>query len=177
MRSDLRSKTNQQCLTVRIPGRPRYASPESPAPFPHLSRLPSVEQAVQPTIGPATRYSRTSRARTRVLRRQGDHVYLLTKAEWRRWALGNAFRLKRKLQMLFQVAKPPKSLLFSVVCVRDDLEGKALIKVVIIHTRCHEAALPISVWTSLQHFATPYTAARKVCQSQDLMTDDRAARR
>src|SRR5438128_1859494 len=76
-----------------------------------------------------------------VLRRQSDHVHLLPKAEWRRRALGNAFRLKRKLQMLFQVAKPPKSLLFTVVCVSDDLEGEALIKVV-IHTRCHEVALP-----------------------------------
>src|SRR5438128_12333907 len=60
-----------------------------------------------------------------VLRRQGDHVYLLPKADWRRRAFSNTFRLKRKLQMLFHVAKPPNSLLFSVVCVRDDLEGKA----------------------------------------------------
>jgi hypothetical protein len=28
------------------------------------------------------------------------------------------------------------------VCVRDDLEGKAPIKVVVIHTRCHEVAVP-----------------------------------
>src|SRR5712691_11042443 len=80
-----------------------------------------------------------------VLRRQSDHVYLLPKAEWRRRAFGNTFRLKRKLQMLFQVAEPAKGLLFRVVCVRDDLEGKALFKVVVIRTPCHEAALRLSV--------------------------------
>jgi len=34
--------------------------------------------------------------------------------------------------MLFQVAEPAKSLFFGVVCVRDNFEGKALIKVVVV---------------------------------------------
>lgn len=78
-----------------------------------------------------------------LLRGQADHIYALPKPQRRRRTFSNAFRLKWKLQMLLQVAKPPKSLFLSVVCVRDDLEGKALIKVVVILTTCHEVALPL----------------------------------
>jgi hypothetical protein len=87
------------------------------------------------------------------------------------------FRLKRKLQMLFQVAEPAKSLLFNIMCIRNDLEGKALIKVVIVRTVCHEVPFATSVWPRLQHLGKVILAydcpsARNVCQSQISLTLD-----